>query len=164
MSSREDKISDWLNEGRRNLAKFSRSPFHDNLRTDVRDHYTNLIENFPKKTLAEVEKLLQEAKVIEPLPSSMSASRTTESCWVLKSQNNPKKITVNGFEDYAYRFIEIVLNTEMMSDREVVRHLCHNRACVCPDHLQIGTQQENRQDEYDRVYSGRDSEGRGQKL
>ena len=90
------KKEKWLEEGRRNLAKFSRSPFHDSLRTDVRDHYTNLIENFPKKTLAEVEKLLQEAKVIEPLPSSMSASRTTESCWVLKSQKNPKKIMVNG--------------------------------------------------------------------
>ena len=51
-----------------------------------------------------------------------------------------------------------------MSDREVVRHLCHNRACVCPDHLQIGTQQENRQDEYERVYSGKDSQGRDQKL
>jgi hypothetical protein len=164
VSSREDKISDWLNEGRRNHAKFHRSPFHDSLRTDVRDHYTNLIENFPKETLAEVEKLLQEAKVIEPLPSSMSASRTIESCWVLKTQKNPKMIKVKGYTDYAYRFIVIVLNTELMSDREVVRHLCHNRACVCPDHLQIGSYQENRQDEYERVYSGRDSEGRDQKL
>ena len=161
---KENKINAWLEEGRRNLAEFRRSPFHDSLRTGVRDHYTNLIENSPKEALAEVEKLLQEAKVIEPLPSSMSASRTIESCWVLKSQKNPKKITVNGFEDYAYRFIAIVLNTELMSDREVVRHLCHNRACVCPDHLQIGTQQENRQDEYERVYSGRDSQGKGQKL
>ena len=164
MKTKDTKINAWLEEGRRNLGKFSRSPFHDNLRTTVRDHYTNLIENFPKEALAEVEKLLQEAKVIEPLPSSMSASRTTESCWVLKSQKNPKKITVNGFEEYAYRFIVIVLNTELMSDREVVRHLCHNRACVYPEHLQIGTQQENRQDEYERVYSGRDSESRDQKL
>ena len=164
MKTKDTKITAWLEEGRRNLAKFRRSPFHDNLRTTVRDHYTNLIENFPKEALAEVEKLLQEAKVIEPLPSSMSASRTIESCWVLKSHKNPKMITVKGYTDYAYRFIAIVLNTELMSDREVVRHLCHNRACVCPDHLQIGTQQENRLDEYERVYSGRDSEGRDQKL
>ena len=164
MKTKDTKINAWLEEGRRNLGKFSRSPFHDNLRTTVRDHYTNLIENFPKEALAEVEKLLQEAKVIEPLPSSMSASRTTESCWVLKTHKNPKMITVKGYTDYAYRFIAIVLNTELMGDREVVRHLCHNRACVCPDHLQIGTQQENRQDEYERMYSGRDSEGRDQKL
>ena len=161
---KEEKITAWIEEGRRNIERFRKSPFHDSLRTGARDHYTNLIENLPKEALAEVEKLLQEAKVIKPLPSSMSASRTIESCWVLKSQKNLKKITVNGFEDYAYRFIAIVLNTELMSDREVVRHLCHNRACVCPDHLQIGTQQENRQDEYERVYSGRDSEGRDQKL
>ena len=161
---KEEKITAWIEEGRRNLAEFRRSPFHDSLRTGVRDHYTYLIENFSKEALEKVEKLLKEAKVIEPLPSSMSASRTIESCWVLKSQKNPKMITVKGYTDYAYRFIAIVLNTELMSDREVVRHLCHNRACVCPDHLQIGTQQENRQDEYERVYSGRDSEGRDQKL
>ena len=71
MKTKDTKINAWLEEGRRNLGKFSRSPFHDNLRTTVRDHYTNLIENFPKEALAEVEKLLQEAKVIEPLPSSM---------------------------------------------------------------------------------------------
>ncbi|WP_411572585.1 hypothetical protein [Thalassobacter stenotrophicus] len=51
-----------------------------------------------------------------------------------------------------------------MGDREVVRHLCHNRACVCPDHLAIGSYQQNTQDENERRYAGRDSQGRGQKV
>ena len=161
---REAQITAWLAEGERNLAEFRRSHFHDSLRTDARDHYTSLIESYPTETLAKVSKLLMDAKIKEPLPPSMSASKTLEGCWELKTYKKPKTITINGFPDLAYRFIPIVLNAELMGEREVVRHLCHNRACVCPDHLKIGTYQQNKQDEVERVYAGRNSQGRRQKL
>tara|TARA_B100000767_G_scaffold260909_2_gene271990 strand:+ start:925 stop:1452 length:528 start_codon:yes stop_codon:yes gene_type:complete len=173
LSVREAKINAWIDEGKRNLAEFRRSPFHEELRTDVRDHYTGLIENFQTETLAKVRELLLEAKIKAPLPPSMSASRTLEGCWELKTHKNPQTITINGFpehgskqpiRDLVYRFVPIVLNAELMGEREVVRHLCHNRACVCPDHLVIGTYQQNTQDEAERVYAGRDSKGKGQKI
>ena len=104
------------------------------------------------------------AKVKEPLPPSMSASRTLEGCWELKTHDKLQTITIKGFPDYAYRFIPIILNAELMGEREVVRHLCHNRACVCPDHLVIGSYKQNTQDEAERLYSGRDSKGKGQKV
>ena len=163
MSRRVVSLTIWLTEGKRNLAEFQRSPFHDTLRTEIRDHYTNLFENFPKETLAKVEALLRAAKIEEPLSPSMSASRTLEGCWELKTHDKPKTVTVNGTTDYAYRFTPMVLNAELMGEREVVRHLCHNRACVCPDHLVIGSYQQNTQDEDERRYAGRDSKGRGQK-
>ena len=161
---RQAQLTAWIEEGKRNLAEFRRSPFHEELRSTNRDHYTNLIENFPTETLAKVRKLLMGATIKEPLPPSMSASRTLEGCWELKTHVHPQTITINGFPDYAYRFIPIVLNAELMGEREVVRHLCHNRACVCPNHLVIGTYQQNTQDEHERVYAGRDSKGRGQKI
>ena len=163
MSSRVVSLTIWLTEGKRNLAEFQRSPFHDTLRTEIRDHYTNLFENFPEETLAKVEALLLAAKIKDPRPPSMSASRTLEGCWELKTHNKPKTITIHGITDLAYRFIPIILNAELMGEREVVRHLCHNRACVCPDHLVIGSYQQNTQDEDERRYAGRDSKGRGQK-
>ena len=163
MSGRVVSLTIWLTEGKRNLAEFQRSQFHDTLRTEIRDHYTNLFENFPKETLAKVEALLRAAKIEEPLSPSMSASRTLEGCWELNTQDKPKTVTVNGTTDYAYRFIPMILNAELMGEREVVRHLCHNRACVCPDHLVIGSYQQNTQDEDERRYAGRDSRGRGQK-
>ena len=161
---REAQLTAWLTEGERNLAEFCKSPFHEELRSTNRDHYTNLIENYPTETLAKVEELLMGAKIKDPLPSSMSASRTLEGCWVLKTHDNPQNITINGFPDLAYRFVPIILKAELMGEREVVRHLCHNRACVCPDHLVIGTYQQNTQDEHERVYAGRDSQGKGQKV
>ena len=32
---------------------------------------------------------------------------------------------------------------------QVVRHLCHNKACINPEHLDIGTQKENVHDNYE---------------
>ena len=101
MSSRVVSLAIWLTEGKRNLAEFQRSPFHDTLRTEIRDHYTNLFENFPKETLAKVEALLRAAKIEEPLSPSMSASRTLEGCWELKTHDKPTTVTVNGTTDYA---------------------------------------------------------------
>ena len=163
MDRREAQLATWLAEGKRNLAEFRKSPFHEELRSANRDHYTNLIENHPTETLAKVEELLMGAKIKDPLPSSMSASRTLEGCWELKTHNKPQTITINRFPDYAYRFIPIILNAELMGEREVVRHLCHNRACVCPDHLVFGSYKQNTQDEAERKYAGRDSKGSGQK-
>lgn len=161
---RDALLITWLREGERNLAEFKRSPFHEELRNECRDSYTNLFEKHPTEALAKVRDLLVAAKITDPLPPSMSASRTLEGCWELKSHDKPKTIGICGITDYAYRFIPMVLNAELMGEREVVRHLCHNRACVCPDHLAIGSYQQNTQDENERRYAGRDSQGRGQKV
>jgi len=164
VDSREAKLNAWIEEGERNLAEFKRSPFHEALRNESRDSYTNLFENHATEALAKVRDLLVAAKITDPLPPSMSASRTLEGCWELKTHNNPKTVGICNITDYAYRFIPMVLNAELMGEREVVRHLCHNRACVCPDHLAIGSYQQNTQDENERRYAGRDSQGRGQKV
>lgn len=161
---RDALLITWLREGERNLAEFKRSPFHEELRNESRDSYTNLFEKHPTEALAKVRDLLVAAKITDPLPPSMSASRTLEGCWELKSHDKPKTIGICGITDYAYRFIPMVLNAELMGEREVVRHLCHNRACVCPDHLAIGSYQQNTQDENERRYAGRDCQGRGQKV
>ena len=164
MSSRGSKIDAWLTRGAINLVAFRRSPFHKALRSPSRDHYTQLFEDYPEETLAKVEVLLRDARQKEPMPQSMSASRTLEGCWELKTHDNPKTLTINGFADFAYRFVPIVLTADLMGERELVRHLCHNRACVCPDHLVIGTYQQNAQDEDERLYAGRGPKGKGQNL
>jgi len=160
---KRELLTAWIEEGKRNLAEFRRSSFHEELRSVARDHYTNLIENRPTETLAKVRELLMGATIKEPLPSSMSASRTLEGCWELKTHDKPQTITINRFPDLAYRFVPTILKAELMGEREVVRHLCHNRACVCPDHLVFGSYKQNTQDEAERKYAGRDSKGRGQK-
>ena len=117
MSSKIALLTIWLTEVKRNLAEFQRSPFHDTLRTEIRDHYTNLFENFPKETLAKVEALLRAAKIEEPLLPSMSASRTLEGCWELKTHDKPKNSNRERYHwTTPYRFIPMVLNAELMGE------------------------------------------------
>ena len=46
------------------------------------------------------------------------------------------------------RFIHCVLNREIASRDHVVRHRCHERLCVNPAHLELGTQADNKRDDW----------------
>jgi hypothetical protein len=60
----------------------------------------------------------------------------------------PRKVRFNGHQWEAYRFIHCVLNQEIASRDHVIRHRCHNRLCVNPDHLEIGSQADNKRDDW----------------
>jgi len=63
------------------------------------------------------------------------------------SHGNPCKVRCRGHQWEAYRFIYCVLNKEIASSDHVIRHRCHNRKCVNPEHLVIGSQADNKRDE-----------------
>jgi len=52
----------------------------------------------------------------------------------------------------AHRFSAMINNIDMSGS--VIRHLCHNKLCVNPDHLQSGSYQDNTDD---MVKAGRDN-------
>ena len=56
----------------------------------------------------------------------------------------------------AYRFVFCVLNGEIVSRDQVVRHRCHNRRCINPDHLVLGTQADNKRDDWEHWSGGVD--------
>ncbi|WP_410468860.1 HNH endonuclease [Aestuariicoccus sp. MJ-SS9] len=41
-----------------------------------------------------------------------------------------------------------MLNRETASTQQVVRHRCHDRLCVNPDHLVLGSQADNKRDDW----------------
>jgi hypothetical protein len=53
--------------------------------------------------------------------------------------------TYQGTQYSSYRFSYLLFNGPIEKGL-VVRHMCNNRKCVNPDHLKIGTQQDNIQD------------------
>ena len=48
----------------------------------------------------------------------------------------------------AYCFIYCVLNRQIASRDQVVRHRCHNRLCINPGHLELGSAADNKHDDW----------------
>lgn len=60
-----------------------------------------------------------------------------------------RKVRFKGEQYAAYRFIYCALNDVTPSFEEVIRHRCHNRRCINPAHLDIGSRADNKRDDWD---------------
>jgi hypothetical protein len=49
----------------------------------------------------------------------------------------------------AARFVYCVVNREVIGERVVIRHRCHNELCCRPDHLQMGSAADNKRDDWE---------------
>ena len=149
----------WVFHHKIQLSQSGPEWHEEQLRNENRDSYTRLFEDYAEEALAECEHYFKIAKKSPPRSRSMSNSQSHEGCWVLGKRKQPPEITFFGVEDYLYRFVALVLSATLPYDREVVRHRCHNNLCFRPDHLQIGTPAENKADNDERKYAGREAGG-----
>ena len=81
--------------------------------------------------------------------SLVEEGRRTETGCIVTSTAYPRKVTFRGRQTYAYRFVHCVLEKEIAGRDQVVRHLCHNRLCLNPHHLTLGTQADNKRDDWE---------------
>ena len=105
--------------------------------------YEDILANHLDEAMAIVERQLESAE-------------TDENGCVVTATTQPRKLRFLKGQDRAYRFIYCVLNHHAASSDQVVRHLCHNRRCINPDHLTIGDRRDNLRDEWDRQANGVD--------
>ena len=56
----------------------------------------------------------------------------------------------------AYRLIYCVLNRAVAGYDDVIRHRCHNRLCINPEHLTIGNRADNKRDDWEYLANGVD--------
>ena len=96
----------------------------------------DVIENHHEEARQRVSALLADTRA------------TDEGCLVTATET-PRKVIFRGRQVYAYRFIHCVLERAIVGREWVVRHRCHNRLCVNPEHLQLGTQADNKRDDWE---------------
>lgn len=84
-------------------------------------------------------------------------TRTDTGC-IVTDTTAIRKVRFKGNQYAAYRFIYCTLNDATPSFEEVIRHRCHNRHCINPAHLEIGSRADNKQDDWDYLANGVDFE------
>jgi hypothetical protein len=68
----------------------------------------------------------------------------------------PSKLRIAGKQIDAYRLTYCVVNREVLSWDDVVRHRCHNRLCINPEHLTRGSRRDNKHDDWEFAAEGLD--------
>ncbi|MFC2982004.1 HNH endonuclease [Roseicyclus marinus] len=68
----------------------------------------------------------------------------------------PRRVRFRGRQVPAYRFVYCLATRTPAAADEVVRHRCHNRRCINPDHLELGTRADNKHDDWEYWANGID--------
>jgi len=72
----------------------------------------------------------------------------TDSCWIYTGHKiyGYGRIFVNNRTECAHRYSWCLKHKQSIPDGQLVRHMCDNPSCVNPDHLELGTHQDNAND------------------
>ena len=99
--------------------------------------------------------------IIERILRKLPDNVTDEDCWITtyaQSSRNPYP-TVRGEDGsntrYLHRTVWEAHNAEPIPEGMVLRHTCDNPACCNPNHLVLGTQQDNVDDMHARGRQGK---------
>lgn len=105
--------------------------------------YERLLADHNDAAMAKVEEVLADTEIDE------------NGCMVT-DMAEPRKLRFEGGQDRAYRFVYCISNRLATNRDQVVRHRCHNRRCVNPNHLTIGDRRDNLNDDQARRADGID--------
>jgi hypothetical protein len=134
-----EKIDQRLTQWDVEVAKSHSQTLSRLLRNDTRDWWEQNLTTHRTELLDKLREILE------------TTTETQDGCLEVATKT-PRRVTWKGKRLYAYRLLCVASQGVLPRKDEVVRHRCHNRRCINPEHLQLGTQQDNIHDERVRQY------------
>ena len=86
----------------------------------------------------------------------IAAGRLSENGCIVTDTAAVRKVRFHGHQFPAYRFIYCAVTETVASSEDVIRHRCHNRMCLNPEHLEIGSRADNKRDDWEYWANGFD--------
>ena len=120
----------------------------------AKSHSRTLSRLLPNNTRDWWEQALttHRTELLDKLREILSVTTETQEGCLEVLNKTPKRFIWKGRRVYAYQPLCVASLGVLPRQDEVVRHRCHNRRCINPEHLQWGTQQDNIHDERTRQY------------
>jgi hypothetical protein len=137
--SPEEKIAQRLTQWDVEVAKSYGRKLSRLLPNNTRDWWEQALTTHRTELLGKLQEILS------------VTTETRDGCLEVPIKT-PKRVTWKGKRLYAYQLLCVASQGVLPRQDEVVRHRCHNRRCINPEHLQLGTQQDNIHDERTRQY------------
>jgi hypothetical protein len=75
-----------------------------------------------------------------------------DGCWIwqgAKTSSGYGVIRINGQQHYAHRLVNRIFNETSTQKKPFVCHKCHEPSCVNPEHLYLGSHEDNMEDAKD---------------
>ena len=113
------------------------------LRTETEDWWHTVHDQHYEEALSRANSLL--ADTVE-----------TEGGCLLTATETPRKLRFRGRQVRAYCFVHHVATQTIPGVDDVVRHRCHERRCINPQHLTIGSRADNKRDDWEHWANGTD--------
>jgi hypothetical protein len=88
--------------------------------------------------------------------SLLAAAGRSKSGCLLTATASPQRVRFRGRQVRVYSFVYHLATRTVPRADDVVRHRCHDRLCINPAHLTIGSRAENKRDDWDHWANGTD--------
>lgn len=93
------------------------------------------------------DELMAQDKCLNALKGILKKAEYDDQGCLIIAGKEPYRLWIRGRRMRAYQYVYWVCAALIPSRQDVVRHRCHNRQCINPDHLCHGLQQQNIRDE-----------------
>jgi hypothetical protein len=93
------------------------------------------------------DEFMAQDKCLRSLKGILEKAEYDDQGCLIIAGSEPYRLRVRGRRMRAYQYVYWAHTALIPGPKDVVRHLCHNRQCINPDHLCDGSQQQNIRDE-----------------